>query len=165
MINIVLGSLVVPWAVVVFLLVGFIFAGAAGRFPAIWRAARPRVFTGIFLRRSDSLLFLGVLTLLLWRSATSWPELGVLNRRNWARILSLVLGGFTAVGGLPYSLVRRIFQLIGGCKISPGKNGEIFVNLFMVVLANRLRDHGVRDPFEFPFRFQNSLLWPCSSSI
>jgi hypothetical protein len=125
-INIVLGSLttMLSLCVVVF---GVFLAGVAAdpQFGGPPKAAR-----GIFGLAGAVALILGLIVLLMG-VAYIISGIGILNRRNWARVLTLVLAGFTAVGAL-WNLIQLI-QLVGGADV-PGRAGQIMGQLVSVCL-------------------------------
>jgi hypothetical protein len=118
-VNIVLGTLGAIGSFCI-LIGGFFIAGA----PAFNRGgpgpgAPPAGMMGLM---GGAVVLVGVLAM-LFGAAYIFAGIGVLNRRNWARILSLVLGGFTGLGAL--------LGLLGSFRMiaNPGQMGAGLGNL------------------------------------
>jgi hypothetical protein len=125
-VNIVLGSLVALLSMCI-LLGGLFFAGAAADLNQF--GPKPNPARGVFGLVGGLAIVMGVM-ILLYAVGLITSGIGVLHRRNWARILTLVLAGFTAVGAL-WHLVNLI-QLIG---INvPGTAGVIMSQLLVLLL-------------------------------
>lgn len=90
-INIIVGSLSALLGLCLFLGGAFV-GGAANDFRGNPGAGLAGVLAGAILIVAFLILVIAVLEIL--------AGVGVLNRKNWARILTLVLGGLSALGGL-----------------------------------------------------------------
>jgi hypothetical protein len=116
-VNIILGSLLALLSCLI-LFCGVIFAAAANG---------PRMGgpgDGLFA------FIGGGVFIVLYSIGLIMAGVGVLNRRNWARVLNLVLGGFAGVAALVF--LYKLIQIIG----VPGFPGEVVGNLFMFAVLS-----------------------------
>jgi hypothetical protein len=123
-INIVLGVLVI----LVSLCVGFFGLVVAG--VAADKQFGPNPARGLFGLAGVVALIVAVIVLLFGVGYVI-SGIGLLNRKGWARMLTLVLAGFTALGAL-INLIQLIQLVVGGD--FPGKPGQIMVQLLFVCL-------------------------------
>jgi hypothetical protein len=116
-VNVVLGSLLALISCL-FLFCGVIFAAAAGPGPGFGPGDGLFAFIG------------GGVFITLYSIGLIMAGIGVLNRRNWGRVLNLVLGGFAGVAALLF--LYRFIQDVG----VPGVSDEIIGDLFVFALLS-----------------------------
>lgn len=121
-INIIIGSLSALGGLCVFL-IGGLAGGAAHDFRGNPGAGLAGILAGAILVVAFLILVVAVLEIL--------AGIGVLNRKNWARILTLVLGGLSAVLGLVH-----IFGMVSAMNnpFPEDRAGAVFVSLLLVLL-------------------------------
>lgn len=119
-INIVLGSLYVLGGLCL-LLGGALVGGAAQDFRGNPGGGLFAVFAGAIILFAFLIIVVAVLHIL--------GGVGVLNRRNWARILTLVLGGLSAVFAL-----FGVFGVVGALNnpVADDRAGAVLVSLVSV---------------------------------
>jgi hypothetical protein len=122
-INIVLGSLVALPGL--WLLLRAFFAGTG----ADMNPFRPNPGRGLIGLQFAIVLVAGLL-ILLFAGGLIMAGVGVVRRRPWGRILTLVLAGFAA---LP--VLRSLFELTAPRTGLSGTPGQIFVQLVFIVVG------------------------------
>lgn len=121
-INIIVGSRAVLVGLCVFL-GGAFLGGAANDFRGNPGAGLAGAFAGAIIIVAFLILVVAVLEIL--------AGVGVLNRKNWARIMTLVLGGLSALLGL-----LHIFGVVGAMNnpFPEDRAGAVLVNLLLIFL-------------------------------
>jgi hypothetical protein len=126
-INIVLGSLVGLFSLC-FLLAGLMFTGFAQDARQVGMN-NPGV--NVFALGGMVAMIVGVL-ILVFGVCLVLAGIGVVNRRAWGRILTLVLAGIAAVFAL--LLLFGIISTLGAINV-PGASGSVLMQMFIFVLV------------------------------
>jgi hypothetical protein len=122
-ISIILGSLTLLCGIC-FMIGSLAFAGAAGGHPAFAQNVFPfQAAAGIMVVLSILVLVIGTLDLI--------GGIGVLQRRNWGRIMTLVMAGFSGLIGLFFLVV----VVIGLAAPGPAENKVVVVLVYLLGAA------------------------------